>query len=121
MCKPKAEGGLGFRDMEGFNIALLARQGWRIIQEPGSLLARLLRARYYPSSTFLNARVGHCPSYTWRSLLRGRDILERGSVWMVGNGSCIDLEHDNWIPKFPGVKPTTSTNLASEAPVLVRN
>lgn len=37
MTKPKRDGGIGFRDMHLFNQALLARQGWRLIQKPDSL------------------------------------------------------------------------------------
>lgn len=37
MTKPKRVGGIGFRDMHLFNIALLAKQGWRLIKNPESV------------------------------------------------------------------------------------
>ncbi|XP_061993634.1 uncharacterized protein LOC133711546 [Rosa rugosa] len=57
MCIPKEEGGLGFRNMELFNQDLLAKQGWRLLKYPNSLLARTLKAKYFPEDSFLNALV----------------------------------------------------------------
>jgi energy-coupling factor transporter ATP-binding protein EcfA2 len=36
VCRRKEEGGLGYRDLHLFNLAMLARQGWTIFQNPDS-------------------------------------------------------------------------------------
>ena len=81
MRKPKKEGGLGFRNFRCFNRTLLAKQGWRIIQHPESLAAQVLKAKYYPRGSFWEATGGHQPSFTWRSLLKGRELLKEGCYW----------------------------------------
>ena len=57
LCKPK-EGGMGFQDLKAFNLVLLTKQGWRIQQRPGSLIHRVLKAKYFANSSFLDAQVG---------------------------------------------------------------
>ena len=55
---------MGFRNFQAFNIFMVAKQGWRILQKPDSLLAKFLKARYF----FLEADIGHNPSHAWRSI-----------------------------------------------------
>ncbi|XP_019184158.1 PREDICTED: uncharacterized protein LOC109179042 [Ipomoea nil] len=45
MCMPKKFGGLGFKRLHEFNLALLAKQGWRLLTKPNTLMARVLKAR----------------------------------------------------------------------------
>lgn len=105
LCVPKDEGGLGFRNMWQFNQALLAKQGWRILKEPNSLLARVLKAKYYPNSNFLKASVKPGDSYAWRSLMKGKQVLVNGSRYLVGSGTSILVWTDPWLPRPYTFKP----------------
>lgn len=55
----KATEGMGFRDVESFNLALLARQCWRILMNPSSLVSRLMKQKYLCNCDFLQAKLGH--------------------------------------------------------------
>jgi hypothetical protein len=65
MGRGKENGGLGFRDLESFNLALLAKQGWRLLQNSDTLVAKVFRKKYYPNETFLESNLGWKPSYVW--------------------------------------------------------
>lgn len=105
--KPKEEGGLGFRDIHSFNLAMLAKQAWRLWQFPESLCARILKAKYYKSSTLLDAQPRHGMSYMWRSVLRGLDLMKKGMVWRVGDGRGLKIWSDPWLPRSHTRKPIT--------------
>ena len=68
MAKSKFAGGMGFKHLHCFNLALLAKQGWRLISSLGSLCAQVLKAKYYPHSDFLHAKNCYALSYLWRTL-----------------------------------------------------
>lgn len=109
MCFPKSKGGMGFRDLNTFNTALLAKQAWRIHIGANPLLAKLLKARYFKHDDILNARRSYDPSYTWRSLWGSKALLMEGLAWRVGNGSSIKVWSDSWIPTPNGyVSPPPS-------------
>lgn len=45
LCDLKEFGGLGFGGFKKFNVALLAKQGWRLQNNPDSLLNQVLKAK----------------------------------------------------------------------------
>ena len=107
LCSRKKKGGLGYRDLHLFNLAMLARQGWRLLIESDSLCAQVLRAKYYPNGDPLGAEEKPGISYSWRSILRGFKALKEGLIWRVGNGNCINIWSDPWIPNGVTRKPST--------------
>ncbi|XP_062028441.1 uncharacterized protein LOC133744326 [Rosa rugosa] len=76
---------------------LTAQQGWRLIQDPESLVGRLLKAIYFPHCNFWDAEVGSAPSYAWRSILNGRDIMQAGIRRHIGDGKSTNVWTDPWL------------------------
>jgi hypothetical protein len=42
-----------------------------------------------------NAKCPMCASYTWKSILHGRELLKEGLVWRVEDGENIEVWKNN--------------------------
>lgn len=78
---------------------MLAKEACRIMQAPESLFARVLKAGYFKAGDFMVATCTNGGSYTWRSILHGRDLLKLEIIWRIGNGSQVKIADRNWIPR----------------------
>ena len=87
MCEPKSNGGMGFKNLKFFNLALLAKQGWRLQVGHDSLVYR--EVKYFPRCEFIHASLGNNPSYSWRSIMAAQSLAKEGLRWRVGNGESI--------------------------------
>lgn len=103
----KEKGGLGYRDLHLSNLAMLARQGWRLLTDPTSLCAQVLKAKYFQDGDPLQAQEKPGISYSWRSILHGFQALKEGLVWRVGDGTRINIWNDPWIPNGVTRRPIT--------------
>ena len=107
LTRSKKRGGLGFRDLHLFNLAMLSRQAWRLITIPDTLCAQVLKARYFSRSDILHCVPRTRISYTWRSILRGAELLKDGLIWRIGNGENVKIWEDPWLPRGTTRKPVT--------------
>ncbi|KAE8666664.1 Protein NRT1/ PTR FAMILY 2.7 [Hibiscus syriacus] len=96
ICKAKKFGGMGFRDLRMFNLALLGNQIWKFIQDENSLAFKVIKAKYFPNSSFFEARLGANFSYAWASLMKAKEELKDGFFWRVGIDSGIRMFEENW-------------------------
>lgn len=117
ICIPKREGGLGFKDLAVFNQALLAKQVWRIMQNPNCLMARVLQARYFPEGNILDAKLKKKASYAWKSILHGKDLIIKGMRYIIGDGSYTDMWKDSWLPLHPPRPPRSREEVCDNTKV----
>lgn len=93
----KRKGGLGFRNLYGFNIALMGKHCWRFMQDPNALVSRVYKARYFPDSHPLRAVKGHEPSFIWSGIWAAKEELLSGFRWVIGDGNDIRATTDPWL------------------------
>lgn len=95
MCEPKVGGGMGFKNLKLFNLALLAKQGCLLQMAQESLVFKVLKAKYFTRGDFIHASLGHNPSYTWLSIMAEQNLVRDDLRWRVGN---IWVWEDRWLP-----------------------
>ena len=98
LCEPKHNGGMGFKKLKQFNLALLAKQGWRLQTNHNSLVYQVLKAKYFTRYDFIEASLRNNPSFSWRSIMAAQKLVREGRRWRVGNGSAIRIWGDKWLP-----------------------
>lgn len=54
---------MGFKELEIFNLAILGKQAWRLLQNVQSLIYKMYSARYFPNGNVMKALMGGNPSY----------------------------------------------------------
>ena len=71
---------------------------------PDSLCAKLIKEKYYPQGHILDTVFPHASSVTWQGISHGLELLKKGVIWRVCDGSSINIWRDNWIPRRHGLK-----------------
>ncbi|XP_019185049.1 PREDICTED: uncharacterized protein LOC109180018 [Ipomoea nil] len=97
LCIPKKCGGLGFKDLRAFNVALLGKQAWRLLTNTDSLVSKVYKARYYPKQPFTDAVLGNNPSHCWRSILAAKRLICSGVRRRIGNGNSTSVWGHPWL------------------------
>ena len=96
---------MGFRDLGNFNLALLGKQGWRLLTHPESRWSRVLKRKYFPASEFMQAGAPKSSSATWKTIIAGRKDLDTGVIKQLGGGTPLSMWNAQWIPSTLTHKP----------------
>ena len=56
------------------------------------------RQDFFPHCLFMEAKDSASGSYAWKIILKGREVIEMGSRFRVGNGKNIKIWQHHWLP-----------------------
>ncbi|CAM8918528.1 unnamed protein product [Rhodiola kirilowii] len=99
MCRDKTTGGLGFKDFKCINMAFLAKQAWRVYTQPDLLISKIYKAKYCYDYDMLHCNVGYRPSFCWRSIVKGFELVRAGALqdqngrlsWTANSSGILDI------------------------------
>lgn len=99
VCLPKTQGGLNLRDVRKANLALFFRNWGGILSLTRILFG--LERKYLRHHDFFDVPSKASDSYTWRSILKGREVLLKSLGVNVSNGKTTSFWRDHWMPDSP--------------------
>lgn len=99
LCKPKNQGGMGFKDLALFNDALLVKQTWHLLHDTQSLFYQVFKAKFFHNSLVMEAKNPVGASYAWKSIIKEREVIKRGALWHIFLGNSVQVWGDNWLHK----------------------
>ena len=102
LCIPKGVGGLGIRDLAIMNEALITGLAWRMLDEPNTLWARILKGKYFPHTSFWRANTQGSKSWTWESILKVRKHLINAVHWQLFDGD-VSIWNEPWCPMWGNI------------------
>jgi len=100
-------GGLGIKDIKLFNIVLLTKWKWRLVQESQGLWKNIVESKYGSWRSLEEMKSGRVESYWWTDLRQacglreGNTWFEESVIWRVGSGNRIKFWEDVWIANRP--------------------
>nr|KAJ0184832.1 hypothetical protein LSAT_V11C900454780 [Lactuca sativa] len=96
ICKPKSYGGLGLKNLNDWNIALLSSRIWKLISGQNSLWVKWVNCYLLEGRSFWDVGPKDKMSWSWRNLLKIRPSLRDFFYSRIGNGKGTSMWYDNW-------------------------
>lgn len=114
----KDAGGLGVRNLQHINRAMIAKLIWKLLENDSCLWCQLMRAKYLHKESFWEVKKAQKGSSTWSAMLNCISDMKDGCCWVVKDGKKINIKEDPWVPNLHNKKPNP-ISISSNCPTHV--
>ncbi|KAL8152787.1 LOW QUALITY PROTEIN: hypothetical protein V2J09_010547, partial [Rumex salicifolius] len=100
--KDSNNGGLNIRPMRETNQVTLAKRGWRFLNEPNALWAKVLLGKYCSNRNDIDMiHNTDKASFSWRGIVHVVDLRTKGVSMVVGKGTRTLFWLHRWVDEEP--------------------
>ena len=72
-------------------------QAWRLWENLDTLWAKVLKAIYFPNSSYLSCESPRNIHHIRKAIQHGKRHLIQGMRWVISNGNNIQIWEDKWL------------------------
>lgn len=87
ICTSTSYGGLGIRDIELINKSLLIHSAWNVATNKNPILTSILKAKYFPDTSFWKAPSPPSRSIYWSSIMQVKHHLHSNVTLQIHQGN----------------------------------
>ncbi|GKB18046.1 RNA-directed DNA polymerase, eukaryota, reverse transcriptase zinc-binding domain protein [Tanacetum coccineum] len=94
--RPKCQGGLGLKDLNIWNKAMLTKHLWQVAMEKESVWVKWISVEKLKGRSVWVINEEANDSWGWKNILKLRDEVRGHIVMKIGNGEKAKVVYDNW-------------------------
>lgn len=102
ICTPKQEGGLGIRNIQATNQSLVLSTAWRIAQDTGSHLYKILKSKYFHDTSIWRAKPNVPKSAFWTAIIKILPLMTKHSFYQLTTGN-VSIWSTPWCPDWADI------------------
>lgn len=101
VCRPKNQGGLGFKPLGEWNEVLLMKHVWNIIVKRNSVWGQWVNNAKLKDRNFWDVNVEKGDSWGWKIMVELRDKIKPYVKMEIGDGKSTSIWFDPWYNNEP--------------------
>jgi hypothetical protein len=102
ICAPVKDGGLGIRNLNAVNHALILTSIWRIAENPYNQHYQILKSKYFNDTSIWRAKPNIPKSAFWTSAIKILPLLHQNSSYQISQGN-ISIWSTPWCSSWENI------------------